>query len=175
MHIMNMPGLINLHLRPLQTSIPRVRRLKYLLKLLKRLPSRLNKEEEDKRNLNANPHNIHKIQLPANLLDADGDTVGVDDHGDVEEEEVETGALGASTVFETLDGVEGLEGGPAPGEEDAEEVDGDDGAVGEVVVGGRGCGEGCEEDVGEEAAPETAHEHLSSAEPVEEGGAVDGG
>lgn len=175
MYVVNMPRLINLDLRPLQTSVPWVRRLKDLPELLKRLSSSLDKEEEDERDLNANPHNIHKVKFPANLLDSNGDTVGVDHHGDVEEEEVETGTLGTSTVLETLDSVEGLEGSPAPGEEDAEEVDGYDGAIGEVVVRGGGGGKGSEENVGEETAPETAHEHLSSTELVKECGTVDGG
>ncbi len=52
--------------------------------------------------------------LPANLLHADADTVGVDDHGDIEEEEVKTAALGTRAVLEALDCVEGLQRRPAP-------------------------------------------------------------
>jgi len=65
-------------------------------------------------NLNADPANVHKVQLPSNLGDANADTVRVDDHGDVEEQKVETTALGTSAVLQALYSVEGLQRRPTP-------------------------------------------------------------
>lgn len=62
----------------------------------------------------ANKSHFQANSLPANLLHSDADTVGVDDHGDVQEEEVETATLGARAVLEALDCIEGLQRGPAP-------------------------------------------------------------
>lgn len=135
MNVEHLPPIIHLHLCPLQARMPRVRRVENFLELLQRLASRLDKEEEDYHNLHADPHNVHQIELPPNLLNAHRDAVHVDDYGDVEEEEVETGALGARAVLETFDRIEGLEGCPAPCEEDAEEVDGDDGPVWSCTMG----------------------------------------
>src|SRR5687767_7514526 len=65
-------------------------------------------------------------ELPANLLHAFADAVRVDDHGNVQEQEVSTRTLGTRTVLETFNSVESLERRETPGEEDAEEVDGHD-------------------------------------------------
>jgi hypothetical protein len=67
---------------------PRVRCLEDLAQLLERLALSLHEEEVDCHKLNADPDDVHKVQLPADLRDADTDAVGVDDHGDVEEQEV---------------------------------------------------------------------------------------
>lgn len=50
-------------------------------------------------NLNANPADVHEVQFPSNFGYANADTVRVDDHGNVQEQEVETTALGTSAVF----------------------------------------------------------------------------
>jgi len=67
-----------------------------------------------------------------------------------------------------------LQGSEAPGEDDAEDEDGDDDAVGEILVGFRGGGKGGEQDVGHEAKTKACEHYYSSAKFVEEGGAVDG-
>jgi len=174
MHIVNLASLINRHLCPLQTRLCRVGRLENLLELLERLSACLDKEEEDDDNLDANPPNVHKIQLPPNLLNPYRDAIRIHHHGNVQEQKVETRPLCTRAVLQALDRVERLQRSPATGEEDAEEVDGDNGAVREVVAWVGRCRKGRKENVGEEAAPEAAHEHLSAAYAVQEGGAIDG-
>ena len=128
-------------------GLPGVRRLEDLSQLLKSLALGLNEEEVDSDELDADPDDVDKVQFPSNLGNADADAVGVDNHGDVEEEEVQSGTLGSGTVLQTFNGVESLERSPAPCKEDAEQVDGDDGTVCHVGVGGRGRGECGEENV----------------------------
>jgi hypothetical protein len=67
---------------------PRVWCLEDLAQLLERLTLSLHEEEVDCHKLNADPDDVHEVQLPADFLNADADAVGVDDHGDVEEKEV---------------------------------------------------------------------------------------
>lgn len=65
-------------------------------------------------NLNADPADIHEVQFPSNLGDANADSVRVDDHGNVQEQEVETTALGTSAVLQALHSIEGLQRRPTP-------------------------------------------------------------
>ena len=58
--------------------------------------------------------------LVAELLDADGDAVGLDGRGGTLDERVETHAFGAQHEGEDLDGVEVMEGGDQEGGEDSE-------------------------------------------------------
>lgn len=64
--------------------------------------------------LNADPADVHEVQFPSNLGDANADTVRVDDHGDVQEQKVETTALGTSAVLQAFHSVEGLQRRPTP-------------------------------------------------------------
>ena len=65
-------------------------------------------------NQNMGEEYLHDVEFPSNRFDADADTIRVDHHGDVEEEEVETAAFGTGAVLEALDSVEGLQRRPAP-------------------------------------------------------------
>lgn len=57
---------------------------------------------------------------PLDLSNPLTDTVGVDNHGNVEEEEVQPRTFSTGTVLETFDGVEGLEGSEPPSKADTE-------------------------------------------------------
>ena len=155
-------------------GLPGVWRLEDLSQLLKRLALGLNEEEVDSDKLDTDPDDVDEVEFPADLGNANADTVGVDDHGDVEEEEVQSGTLGSGTVLKALDGVEGLERSPSPCEEDAEEVDGDDSTVCHVRIRGGGCGKGSEEDIRAQSTDQTSHEHDTSAKLVEKSCTVDG-
>lgn len=154
--------------------LPGVGSLEHLRQLLERLALSLHEEEVDSDELDTDPNDVDEVQFPANLSDTDANTVGVDDHGDVEEEEVQAGTLGSGTVLQALNGVEGLERSPSPCEEDAEEVDGDDSTICHVRVGAGGCGEGSKEDVRAQSTDQTGHEHDTSAKLVEKSCTVDG-
>lgn len=164
----------NFNLSALERGFAWVGRFENFLELLKGLSSCLNEKEVNEGNFDADPDNVYQVQLPLNLFHTDRDTVRVDDHGNVEEEKVGSGSLGPSPVLKTLYGVQSLEWCPTPGEDDTEAVDGDDGAVGEVVSGLCGGSECGEEDVEEEGTCQTTKQHLATAKPVEEGGSVDG-
>jgi hypothetical protein len=83
---------------------PWVRCFEDLAQLFERLALSLHEEEVDCHKLNADPDNVHEVQLPSDLLDADADTVGVHDHSDVEEKEVKSRALQISMVSSCLTG-----------------------------------------------------------------------
>lgn len=138
------------------------------------MSSSLDEEEVDGDQLDDDPCDVDDVQLPANRRDADGNAIGVDDHGHVQEEEVETAAFGASAVLQALHGVQSLKRRPAPGETNAEEVDADDGAVREGLMCARCCGKSSQENVRNETATQAPHEHLSAAEPVEKRRSVHG-
>src|SRR5690242_6370267 len=113
----------DLNLSALERGVAGIGRIEDLLKLFKCLSGSLDEEEEDKGKLNTDPANVHQVQLPANLLHTDGNTVCVDDHGDVEEEEVGSRTLRTGPVLKTLDSVQSLEWCPTPSEDDTEAVD----------------------------------------------------
>lgn len=101
----NVTSLIHRNLGLLRGFFPGVGRLKDGLQLLKRLTGCFDEKEVDDGEFNAlslsafglltslgckgthDPANVHNIQLPANLLHSDGNTVSVDHNGDVQEEE----------------------------------------------------------------------------------------
>ena len=106
---------------------------------------------------------------PSNLLHTLADTVGVDDHSNVQEQEVRAGTLGTCSVLETLDRVQGLKGRETPGEADTKEVNGDDdtvGEVGRVLALGRECGE---QNVEEQRSAKRVQHHGPTSELVEHG------
>ena len=116
----------------LRAGLSWVWRVEDLLHLLKGLACGFHKEEVDGDELDANPGNVDQVKLPSDLCNTDTDTVGIDHHGNVEEEEVESGTLGTGTVLETFDSVEGLEGGETPSEDNTEQEDRDDNSVCEI-------------------------------------------
>ena len=176
-------------LSALERGLARVWCFKDLLELFEGLSSCLNEEEVDKCNLNADPSNVHQVQLPSNLLHTDRDTVCVDDHGNVEEEEVGSRALCASTyrlldqeygellatltVLQAFNGVQGLEWCPTPGEDDTKAVDRNDSAVSEIICRLCGGGEGGQQDVEEQRTCQTTKQHFATTKLVEESGSVD--
>ena len=99
MNVEHVTTVIHLNLCALQARIPWVGCIEDLAKLFKGLSSCLYEEEEDDGEFDADPADEDEVQLPADLLHTDRDTIGVDDHGDVEEEEVEAGALGPGAIL----------------------------------------------------------------------------
>ena len=67
--------------------------------LLQGLSSSLHEEKVDNDHLNTDPSDVHEVQLPSDLLYADTDTEGVDDHTDIEEQEVQSGSLAILLAF----------------------------------------------------------------------------
>lgn len=118
---------------------------------------------------------VNQIQLPADGLHAHRDTVGVDDHGDVEEQEVEARTLGTSAVLQALDGIESLQRSETPGKAYTESKDGKDGSVCEVRVVCSLGGERSQHDVKDERAEEAVEHHGPATEFIEQGRTVDGG
>lgn len=116
---------------------------------------------------------VNQIKLPADGLHAHRDTVRVDDHGDVEEQKVETRALGAGAVLQALDGVESLQRREAPGKAYTERKDGKDGSVCEVGMVGSLGGERSQHDVKDERAKEAVEHHGPAAEFIEQRRTVD--
>ena len=157
-----------------RTSFSWVWCIEDILHLLQSLASSLHKEEVNNHQFNTDPRNVNQVQLPSDLRNANGDTISVNDHGNVEEEEVESGTLGSGTILETLNGVEGLERCESPGEDDAEEKNGDDNSVGEVGMLLGFSSEGCEHDVGDKTAAETGQHHDTTTEFIEKGTPVHG-
>lgn len=123
-------------------------------------------------NFNTYPNNVHEVQLPPNLFNTHRDPIRVDHHGDVEEKEIQPGPLSARAVFQTFNRIQSLQRRPAPSEADAKEVNRYDCSVRKVVGWLRGGCECGEQNVGEEAAEETAEQHLSPPQFVEERSAV---
>ena len=78
------------------------------------------------------------------------------------------------SYLKTLDGVQGLQWCPTPGEDDTEAVDRDDRAVGKIVTGLCGSSEGSQQDVEEETTCKAAKQHLTATKLVQKGGSVDG-
>lgn len=165
-------GLVDLHLNLARARLARVGGLEDLGHLLERLAGRLDEEEVDDDELDADPADVDQVEAPLDLLHAHADAVRVDDHGDVQEQEVEAGPLGPHAVVEHLDGVQRLQRREAPREADAEQVDGHDGAVRQVGVLGRLGREGRQHAVAGQRAAEPAQHHGAAPELVEQGRAV---
>lgn len=163
----------DLNLSALERGVARVRCFEDLLQLFQGFSSGLNEEEVDEGNLDTDPGNVDQVQLPSDLLHTNRDTVCVDDHGNVEEEEVGPRTLGSSPVLQTLYSVQGLKRCPTPSEDDAEAIDRDDSTVGKIVCRLRSSGKGSQENVEEQAACKTAKQHLAATELVEKGSSVD--
>ena len=79
---------IDLDGRFLQALLDRTLRLEDIGELFESLVCRLNEEEEDSNHLDHDPADVDEIEFPADGFDSDRDAVGVDYHGDVEEQEV---------------------------------------------------------------------------------------
>ena len=65
--------------------------------------------------LDDDPANVDQVQLPADRLNSYRDSICINYHSDVEEQEVGAGSFGSGAVLEAFYGVECLQGCPTPG------------------------------------------------------------
>lgn len=119
-HADNAPTSVEVDLDLLGASLPRVLGLEDLAELLEGLAGGLDEEEVDDDDLDHDPDDVDQVQLPADGLHADADAVRVDYHGDVEEQVVEAGPLGARPVLQALNRVQRLQRREPPRETDPE-------------------------------------------------------